>query len=179
MRRWRRWSPRTWDRLDPEKQYGVWYFNRRRYVTKQVSVNGPGGRSYRRTTKVFDNHARSGSPCPCRSREYRASGWTPREAIKDNQRQSANGERFWELSSGVLFCAECGCRMTVRATLDSRNHQRYCYYRCPKRERHRVQKLCINGKHYRAAEAEATVRDLISRLLKHPERLRAGLDEMI
>ncbi len=71
-------SPDVAARLDPEKRYGVWYFNRRRYVTKQVSVNGPGGRSYRRTTKVFDNHARSGSPCPCRSREYRASGWTPR-----------------------------------------------------------------------------------------------------
>jgi hypothetical protein len=47
-------SPDVAARLDPEKRYGVWYFNRRRYVTKQVSVNGPGGRSYRRTTKVFD-----------------------------------------------------------------------------------------------------------------------------
>ena len=42
-----------------------------------------------------------------------------------------------------------------------------------------MQKLCINGNHHRAAEAEAAVWDLISRLLKHPERLRAGLDEMI
>jgi site-specific DNA recombinase len=47
-------SPDVAARLDPEKRYGVWYFNRRRYVTKQVSVNGPGGRSYRHTTKVFD-----------------------------------------------------------------------------------------------------------------------------
>jgi hypothetical protein len=102
-----------------------------------------------------------------------------REAIKDNKRQSANGDRFWELSGGVLYCAECGCRMTVHATLDSRNGKRYCYYRCPKRGRHGVQKVCINGKHHRAAEAEAAVWDLISTLLKHPERLRAGLDEMI
>jgi hypothetical protein len=42
-----------------------------------------------------------------------------------------------------------------------------------------VQKVCINGKHHRAAEAEAAVWDLVSRLLKHPERLRRGLDEMI
>jgi hypothetical protein len=102
-----------------------------------------------------------------------------REAIKDNQRQSANGDRFWELSGGVLYCAECGCRMTVHATLDSRNGRRYCYYRCPKRGRHGVHKVCINGKNHRAAEAEAAVWDLISRLLKNPERLRAGLDEMI
>jgi hypothetical protein len=42
-----------------------------------------------------------------------------------------------------------------------------------------VQKVCSNGKHHRAAEAEAAVWDLVSRLLKDPERLRAGLDEMI
>ena len=47
-------SPDVAARLDPRKRYGVWYFNRRRYVTKQVSVNGPEGRNYRRTTKVFD-----------------------------------------------------------------------------------------------------------------------------
>ena len=52
--------------------------------------------------------------------------------------------------------------MTVHATLDSRNGKRYCYYRCPKRGRHGVQKVCINGKHHRAAEAEAAVWDLIS-----------------
>jgi hypothetical protein len=40
-------------RLDPNKRYGIWYFNRRPYVSKQVSVNGPEGRSYRRTTKQF------------------------------------------------------------------------------------------------------------------------------
>src|SRR5215204_2777876 len=69
--------------------------------------------------------------------------------------------------------------MTVHATLDSRNGRRNCYYRCPKRGSHGVQKVCINGKNHRAAEAEAAVWDLISRLLKNPERLRAGLDEMI
>ena len=173
-------SPDVAARLDPKKRYGVWWFNRRRYVTKQVSVNGPEGRSYRRTTKVIDKpHAEwiavpvpeSGIP-----REWVDSA---REAIKDNQRQSANGDRFWELSGGVLYCAECGCRMTVHATLDSRNGRRYCYYRCPKRGRHGVQKVCTNGKHHRAAEAEAAVWDLISRLLKDPERLRKGLEEMI
>src|SRR5215217_1764228 len=99
------------------------------------------------------NRARSGSPCPCRGREYRAYVDAAREAIKDNQRQSESGDRFWELSGGVLYCDECGCRMTVHATLDSRNGRRYCYYRCPKRGSHGVHKVCINGKHYRAAEA--------------------------
>jgi site-specific DNA recombinase len=173
-------SPEVAARLDPKKRYGVWYFNRRRYVTKQVSVNGPKGRTYRRTTKVFDRPRSEWIAVPVPEsgipREWVDAA---REAIKDNQRQSANGDRFWELSGGVLYCAECGCRMTVHATLDSRNGKRYCYYRCPKRGRHGVQKVCANGKHHRAAEAEAAVWDLISRLLKHPERLRMGLDEMI
>jgi site-specific DNA recombinase len=46
-------SPEVAAQLDPKKRYGIWYFNRR-YVTKQVSVNSPEGRTYRRTTKVFD-----------------------------------------------------------------------------------------------------------------------------
>jgi len=173
-------SPDVAARLDPKKRYGIWYFNRRRYVSKQVSVNGPEGRSYRRTTKVIDKPRAEWIAVPVPEsgipREWVDAA---REAIKDNQRQSANGDRFWELSGGVLYCAECGCRMTVHASLDSRNGRRYCYYRCPKRGRHGVQKVCSNGKHHRAAEAEAAVWDLISKLLKDPERLRRGLDEMI
>jgi hypothetical protein len=42
-----------------------------------------------------------------------------------------------------------------------------------------VWKVCINGKHHRAAEAEAAVWNVVSGLLKDPERLRTGLDEMI
>jgi hypothetical protein len=49
----------------------------------------------------------------------------------------------------------------------------------PEAGRHGMQNVCVNGKHHRAAEAEAAVWGLISRLLKDPERLRVGLDEMI
>jgi hypothetical protein len=64
--------------------------------------------------------------------------------------------------------------MTVHVTLDSRNGKRYCYYRCPKRGRHGVKKVRINGKHHRSAEA--AVWNLVSGLLKDP--VRAELDEM-
>ncbi len=41
-------------RLDPQKRYGIWWFNRRRQKRTQVSENGTGGRSYRqRTTTVM------------------------------------------------------------------------------------------------------------------------------
>jgi hypothetical protein len=173
-------SPYVAARLDPAKRHGVWWFNRRRYVTKQVAVAGPEGRSYRRTTKVFDKPRSEWIAVPV------PESGIPREwvdaarmAINDNQRQTANGDRFWELSGGVLYCAECGCRMTVHATVDSKRQRSYCYYRCPKRGRHGVQKVCSNGKHHRKSEAEAAVWNLVSRLLKDPDRLRAGLDQMI
>jgi hypothetical protein len=42
-----------------------------------------------------------------------------------------------------------------------------------------VHKVCINGKLHMAAEAETVVWNLVSGSLRVPERLRAGLDEMI
>jgi Recombinase len=77
-------SPDVAARLDPKKRYGIWYFNRRRYVTKQVSVNGPEGRSYRRTTKVFDKPRAEGIAVP---ESEIAHEWVDaaREAIKDNR----------------------------------------------------------------------------------------------
>jgi site-specific DNA recombinase len=47
-------SPEVAARLDPKKRYGIWWFNRRRYASKQVAVGGPEGRSYRRRIKVSD-----------------------------------------------------------------------------------------------------------------------------
>jgi site-specific DNA recombinase len=173
-------SPEVAARLDPEGRYGIWWFNRRRYASKQVAVGGPEGRRYRRRTTVTDKprSERIAVPVP-ESGIPREWVDAAREAIKDNKRQSASGYRFWELSGGVLYCAECGCRMTVHATVDSKRDKRYCYYRCPTRGRHGLQKLCPNAKHHRAAETEAAVWHLVSGLLKDPRRLRAGLDEMI
>jgi site-specific DNA recombinase len=173
-------SPEVAARLDPKKRYGIWWFNRRRYASKQVAVGGPEGRIYRRQIKVTDKPRSEWIAVPVPEsgipREWVDAA---RKVIKDNQRQSTNGDRFWELSGGVLYCGECGCRMTVHTTVDSKWQKSYFYYRCPKRGRHGVHKVCSNGKHHRAAEAEAAVWDLVSGLLKDPERLRVGLDEVI
>jgi hypothetical protein len=56
-------------------------------------------------------------------------------------------------------------------------HYHFCYS-C-RNHRHNGDAECTNRKHFRAADLEGRVWDLISRLLKDPERLRAGLDEMI
>jgi hypothetical protein len=52
------------------------------------------------------------------------------------------------------------------------------YYYC-RNHRHNGDAECTNRKHFRAADLEGRVWDLISGLLKDPVRLRAGLDEMI
>jgi site-specific DNA recombinase len=173
-------SPAVAARLDPEKRYGIWWFNRHRYVSKQVAVNGPGGRTYRRQIKVTDKPRSEWIAVPVPSsgipREWIDAA---RESIRDNKRPSRNDNRFWELSGGVVFCAECGCRMEAHTSHEKKTRNTYHYYKCPKRKRHGIHDACANKKHNRAEQAEATVWELVSGLLKDPERLRIGLEAMI
>ena len=100
-----------------------------------------------------------------------------RAAIKDNRRPSNAGRRFWELSGGILRCGTCGhstVTQSVRANAGTHYHH---YYYC-RNHRHHGDAECTNRKHYRAVDLEGRVWDLISGLLKDPERLRAGLDEV-
>jgi site-specific DNA recombinase len=98
-----------------------------------------------------------------------------REAIADNRRTSSNGERFWELSGGILKCSACGLRMKTNVTRKAT--KRYYYYFCKKHREE--QDTCPNGKNYRADKLEPAVWELVSELLQDPEQLRADLEEMI
>ena len=168
-------------RLDPSLDYGIWWFNRRRTEAKQVSEMGPNGRRYRRRIKVTDKPRSEWIAVPVPDsgipREWIDA---TREAIKDNKRPSANSDRVWELSGGMLYCDECGNRMSVHTSVNhwKEAEVRYFYYRCPKRQRHGLQ-ACRHNTHYRAAEREARVWEFVSGLLRDPERLRIGLEEMI
>jgi len=44
-------TPEVATRLDPQKRYGVWWFNRRKSKTTQVSVPDENGRRYEKHTK--------------------------------------------------------------------------------------------------------------------------------
>ena len=102
-----------------------------------------------------------------------------REAIKGNAKPSANAHRVWELSGGILVCGECGCRMVAHTTHHNKRGYTYHYYRCAKRNRHGAQHACTHDKHHKAEATEGAVWELVSALLKDPERLRAGLEELI
>jgi site-specific DNA recombinase len=174
-------SPEVAARLDPSESYGVWWFNRRRHETRNVAESGPDGeRRYRRQSRVSERPRSEWIavpvPDPGILREWVDRA---REAIKGNAKPSANANRVWELSGGVLLCSECGCRMVAHTTTDKRRGSAHHYYRCAKRNRHGAQHACAHGKYHRAKALEGIVWDLVSALLKDPERLRTGLDRLI
>ena len=97
-----------------------------------------------------------------------------RDAIKDNEKVSNCGRRFWELTGGVLRCAACGGAMATNYITPRKTG----YYRCGRRYRLGAY-ACSQGKNFRADETEAVVWSFVSRVLKDPERLRRGMDEML
>jgi DNA invertase Pin-like site-specific DNA recombinase len=106
-------SPEVAARLDPDKRYRLWWFNRRGVRTKQVSEPSENGRRYR---KKYSWHHKLGEewiavPVPD-SRIPRTLVDAAREAIKDNRVPSTARRRFWELSGGIVRCSDCGGRMT-------------------------------------------------------------------
>lgn len=100
---------------------------------------------------------------------------------------SANGNghtpsarrRFWELSGGIPRCGLCGHATGTRSIwAHTGTYYHHHYNHC--RNHHRNgNTACTNRKSFPAGDVEGRVWDLISGLLKDPERLRAGLDEMI
>jgi hypothetical protein len=74
----------------------------------------------------------------------------------------------------------CGRAMATHATFHTRKDgekARYHYYRCQNAATHK--ELCPYRRSYKADSLEEKVWEVVSQALKRPERLRAGLDEMI
>jgi site-specific DNA recombinase len=168
-------------RLEPDKMYGVWWYNRHRITRKQVAEDNPGGRDYRRVTRTTEKDRSEWIAVPVAGAGIPRE-WVEvaREAIRDNKRPSSAGRRYWELSGGVLHCGGCGSRMNTETAWASRSRaaKKYFYYKCPK-ARHGGPEACPHNKGYRAEKVERLIWELVSDLLKEPERLREGLEEMI
>jgi site-specific DNA recombinase len=114
-------SPEVASRLDTEGLYGIWWFNRRRFETRQVAVSSRNGRLYRRKSRVWEKPRAEWVAVPVPDsgvpREWVDAA---REAIKDNTKSSTNGDRVWELSGGFLTCSGCGWRMVAPPSTRSR-----------------------------------------------------------
>jgi site-specific DNA recombinase len=174
-------TPEVAARLDPDKSYGIWWFNRKRHTSKQVAENTSEGKVYRRKRKTLDKPRKEWIAVPVPDAGI-PRGWveSARGAIADNRRLSAAGHRFWELSGGILYCGSCGRQMGQHSITARGQNQlrRHFYYHCLKRWQH-GKDLCQNHKLRPADKVEVRVWDMVSDLLKDPERLRADLDKMI
>jgi len=167
-------TPDALARLEPSKNYGVYWFGERTETRKRVSENGECGRVYRHryTSSVRPVADRVGVPVPDSGipREWVDSA---RANLKNNRRPANAGRRFWDLSAGTLRCSECGRVMSPRTA-----NRTYFYYTCtvgPNKRKHG----CSAKKFHPAAELEERVWSAVSAILADPEKLRTGLDEML
>src|SRR5215203_6240176 len=168
-------TPEVAGRLDKNKRYDVWWFNRERISRKQIAESSPNGRLYRKTAKTTAKPKEEWIAVPVPDSGIpREVVDAAREAIATNRRTSSNGDRFWELSGGILSCSACGLCMKTNVT---RKATKRYYYRCKKH--HEEQHTCPNGNNYRADKLDPAVWELVSELLQNPEQVRADLEEMI
>ena len=141
--------------------------------------NGPDGRRYKYSYKVKERapEGRIGVPVPDSGipREWVD---TARDALKNNRRPARAGDRQWELSGGLLRCAECGRAMSARTFTKPKIGRTYLYYTCVSGAAHKPD-TCPAPKHHKAKDVEEQVWSKVSAIIKDPERLRAGLDRMI
>src|SRR5215210_6259209 len=184
-------SPKVAALLDRDRRYGIWWFNRERWRRTKISEPSPTGEG-----RVYRSRVVS-APRP--REEWVAvpvpDSGIPRETVEavrhiaaNNKPCSSNGDRFWELSGGVLRCSECRRRMRTSVTR-KKGGKRYFYYSCASRREGNLSS-CSNRKTHRAERIEPAVWDLVSELLTDPEarvwlerlaeadRMRAGYQEL-
>jgi site-specific DNA recombinase len=154
--------------LDPERRYGVWWFNRRQWTKDR-----------RTGRKIYKWRPRSEwiavlVPDPGVPREWVDLA---RRNIQGNRKTSALGKRFWELSGGIARCDICGHTLTTQMTY-TRQGKPYFYYTC-RTFYEKGRDICPGRIYFRAAELEEHVWSEVSRVLKNPDRLRQGLERMI
>ncbi len=175
-------SPHVAARLDPDRLYGIWWYNRRQAQRTRVFEENPNGeRRYVTRTRYQDKPREEWIAVPV------PDAGVPRElvdraraALKGNERSSGAGRRFWELSGGIFRCDECERALVATTTLKgAKNYRRRMfYYQCATR-RQVGKHACSFSRSINVKRAAAAVWDAIAALLTHPEGLRRDLEEMI
>ncbi len=169
-------SPDVASRLDTGALYGVWWYGKERHVYSQERVIGHDGvPQYRKTKKStpVPEAERVAVPVPDAGIP---KDWVlnARRAIAENEWSANAGYKTWELSGGLLQCAECGRAMSVNY-IRARGRG---YYRCIGRYNGGTVNRCSTSRTLRAEEAEAKVWEFVYGILTNPARLLAGLEKM-
>jgi site-specific DNA recombinase len=169
-------TPEVASQLDASQEYGIQWYNRQRVSVSTVSEpDGAGGRRYRkeRTFRWRPKEEWIAIPVPAylsrelvdRARAVVGSG---------RARERKHLAREWELR-GMMRCG-CGRKMGTR-TAESRGRL-FFYYVCRRSPAAKNIGECAQGC-IRATRVEEAVWRLVSSLLKDPDRIRLGIEELI
>jgi site-specific DNA recombinase len=166
-------KPEVAARLDPDREYGVQWYNRDKALIRTVSESdGNGGRLYKKHKSLQRRPREEWLAIPVPAylpRELVDQARATMEASKGVERKHLTRE--WELR-GLMRCS-CGSKMQTKTT--NPHGRTYHYYICVSRNELRNMGSC-RQRVIRAEEAEADVWEFISGVLKDPERLRVGYD---
>jgi site-specific DNA recombinase len=165
-------------RLDKGAVYGLWTWNTRKTTRRKVWDETAGEFKIRYNYAPRPREEWLVMPVPDAGvpREVVEAA---RQSLKDNVRKpSKAAKRFWELSEGILRCGECGHTLRPN-TSHKKSGRRFHYYSCRSRYNTGPSRDCGNRKYLRAEQIEEQVWEFVYRLLRDPERIRAGLDRLI
>ena len=166
-------SPQVAARLDPDRLYGIWWYNRRQVQrTRVLEDNLDGERRYVTRTRYADKPREEWIAIPV------PNAGVPRElvdraraALKGNEKCSGAGRRFWELSGGIFRCAECRRALVATTTLKGAKnyHRRMSYYQCATR-RQVGKHACSFSRSINAKKAETAVWEAVSKVVRREQR---------
>jgi site-specific DNA recombinase len=174
-------APAVAARLDPDRSYGIWWFNRLGHKVRQVSEPSANGRRYRKSHDWYQKPKEEWIAVPVPDSGIpREVVEAARAAIEGNRRPARAGRRFWELTGRIARCGECGWTMCATHSMSTKKGRIYAYdyYRCSNRDRYGLE-ACANSHKPRADKLEPEVWSFVSNLLKTPNLLRAGLERLI
>jgi site-specific DNA recombinase len=167
-------------RLDRDKSYGIFWFNRTCTTRKRVSSTGLDGREYRWRHSVRKNPRDQWIAIPVPDAGVpRDVIDAAREMIRGNRQPSSTGRRFFELSGGIVHCGGCGRKMFSYTSVGK--GRIYSYYRCSEVVRN-GKNACVGGQfriNHRAEDLEQRVWQFVSSLMRDPNQLRSDLERMI
>jgi site-specific DNA recombinase len=168
-------APEVAATLDPDREYGVQWYNRQRVTERTVSEpDGSGERRYRKTRTFKWRPREEWIAAPVPAHIPRSLVDLARSAMDGRSgRERKNQSRQWELRS--LMRCQCGRKMQTRTT-QLKSGNRYHYYHCPRSGKRAYP---CKQKSLRAEKVEATIWDFVCGMLKRPERIRASMDQLI
>jgi site-specific DNA recombinase len=168
-------APEVASRLDPDREYGVQWYNRQRVTTRTVSEpDGKEGRRYRkkRTFRWRPKKDWIAVPVPA----YLSREMVDRvRAVAGSARayERKHLAREWELR-GIIRCG-CGRKMSTRT---AKVGGRLYYYVCNRPAAEKKTRGCAQ-RCIRVDGVEDLIWRFVSDLLKDPYRIQASIEELV